>query len=177
MRLEGCKILANCQNVENAEDASNYERQPREAGPPVLMAMLFAAIACSLGPFAYADNAACWGYGRDDTGRPDISCTALTERLLLSLRGASRADVVRAMNAPGRIIENEGLHFVSNYDRGLRGLGGDVSFSFNNGFLSVISAQVDGPPGAPSSVEFIWNAKLSGCSDFPGSKSPCNRPR
>ena len=138
------------------------------------LSMVMTAV-CAVGySSAYADNRACWGFGADDRERQDISCTALTERLLLSLRGASRADVLRAMNAQGRIIPNDGLHFASNYERGAKGFGGDVNFYFENDRIINIVAEVDGPPGGPANIEFIWNARVIGCSDFPGSRRRCN---
>ena len=40
-------------------------------------------------------NAACWG----DNNRQDISCQALTDEFLLSLRDATKTEVVKAMGA------------------------------------------------------------------------------
>ncbi len=42
-------------------------------------------------------NSECWG----DESRQDISCRALTEELLLSLRRATKAEVIKAMNVRG----------------------------------------------------------------------------
>lgn len=66
-------------------------------------------------------NSECWG----DDSRQDISCRALTENFLMSMRGATKAEVMKAMNVNGREIER-GLHFLSNYSSGQRRGSGDV---------------------------------------------------
>jgi hypothetical protein len=48
-------------------------------------------------------NAACWG----DNNRQDISCQALTDEFLLSLRDAT--EVVKAMGVEGRAIKPDSL--------------------------------------------------------------------
>jgi hypothetical protein len=74
-------------------------------------------IAGTLAPHrSVADNNACWG----DNSRHDISCARLTESLLLSLRGESRQQVQKAMNAPGVERQKHWLHFLSNYLKGDR---------------------------------------------------------
>jgi hypothetical protein len=116
-------------------------------------------------PVAGKGNAECWG----DDDRQDISCRALTENFLLSMRGATRADVIRAMNVKGREISG-GLRFLSNYSRGAKWGSGSVNFTFNNdGRVSVIMASIDPPNMAGRSVDFLWNADRlpEGCSDFP----------
>jgi hypothetical protein len=49
--------------------------------------------------------------------RPEITCATFSEALLLSLRGATRAEVIKAMNAQGiQRNRNDGcplLHYVS----------------------------------------------------------------
>jgi hypothetical protein len=127
-----------------------------------------------LGGPAYADNAECWGDGMDEPGRPDISCTELTERLLLSLERATKAEVLLAMNAPG-VPDNGGvLHFVSNYALRQRSGAGVVDFHFGpDGRVEVISATVDAPSGKEG-MRFVWNATLGSCSDFPGSIQRCD---
>ena len=39
-------------------------------------------------------NSECWG----DETRQDISCRSLTDNFLMSMRGATKAEVVKAMN-------------------------------------------------------------------------------
>ena len=150
-------------------------REPK-ARRTILGATLLGMLAAANGRPALADNAACWGYSRDDKERPDISCTELVERFLISMRGATRAEVLKAMNAAGRPVPNDGLHFISNYARGTKGYGGDVNFFFDDDKVTAITGEVDGPPSAPGNIEFIWNAKLPGCSDFPGSRNRCTKP-
>jgi hypothetical protein len=123
-----------------------------------------------------ADNAGCWG----DDSRQDISCRQLTESFLLSMRGAKREVVIRAMGVKGRGSEG-GLHFISNYSMGKREGSGFVNFSFDQaGLVSVISADVDHAydyDHPQKSMEFIWNANTSWqpyCSDFPSSRHRCN---
>jgi hypothetical protein len=43
---------------------------------------------------------------------PDVTCVPLTERLLVGLEGATKAEVTKAMKAIGRPVEI-GLHFMS----------------------------------------------------------------
>jgi hypothetical protein len=128
-------------------------------------------------------NAACWG---DYTGQ-DISCRALTDDFLLSLRGATLAEVAKAMGGEGHGDAIPGpwwcgggtcstaRHFV-NYKKGAVGGTGALSFLFDqNGRVAVIfgsldpSGDYDGDYGNPS--DFIWNADLlpAGCSDLPRS--------
>jgi hypothetical protein len=120
-----------------------------------------------------AGNAQCWG----DDSRQDISCRALTENFLLSMRGATRDEIIKAMGVTGREVEL-GLHFISNYSKGEREGSGIVNFSFDGtGHVSVITADVDHAGSKGPSMEFIWNASTSPlpfCSDFPGSRSRCD---
>jgi hypothetical protein len=116
-------------------------------------------------PVTGKDNAECWG----DAERQDISCRALTENFLLSMRNATKAEVIDAMNVNGRPIDG-GLHFLSNYGRGERWGSGIVNFSFgDDGRVSVIVASIDPPNMKGKAVDFIWNADRlpGGCSDFP----------
>ena len=109
---------------------------------------------------------------RRNAERPDITCRAITEKLLLSLRYATKADVIKAMNVNGREIEDGErhiLHFLSNYSKGQRTGSGDVNFIFDaDGRVSVITASVDRANLEGDTIEFIWNAHHVGCSDFPG---------
>jgi hypothetical protein len=57
-----------------------------------------------------ADNAACW----DDPTRLEISCTLPTEKLLTSLKFASRQRAIKAMKAEGRPFSPDELHFIGN---------------------------------------------------------------
>jgi len=133
--------------------------------------LLAAAAALMLpmaGPAVAAGNAECWG----DNARQDISCTAVTERLLLSLRHASRADIQKAMGVTGREGMNR-LHFVSNYSMGARWGSGDVNFVFaDDGRTACIFADLDSPNAVAKSAQFIWNAQTlpAGCSDLPGTR-------
>jgi hypothetical protein len=110
-------------------------------------------------------NSACWG---DDT-RQDISCRALTEKFLMSLRGATKAEITKAMGVSGLPRKDGRLHFVSNYAKAERGRTGDVDFSFDHGgkvniIFAIFDSDSDGLP-----PEFQWNAELlpGGCSDLP----------
>lgn len=118
-------------------------------------------------------NSECWG----DENRQDITCRALTEALLFSLRRSTKADVIKVMNVAGREIKG-GLHFLSNYSSGQRWGSGDVNFLFDNeGRVSVIFASLDPPNSEGKFADFIWNAKLlpDGCSDLPDtSMKRCN---
>ncbi len=118
-------------------------------------------------------NSECWG----DENRQDISCRALTDEFLMSMRGATRAEVVKAMNVAGREIDR-GLHFLSNYSRGERWGSGDVNFLFDqSGRVAIISALTSAPNSEGKQADFIWNGELlpAGCSDLPGtSMKHCN---
>jgi hypothetical protein len=119
-------------------------------------------------------NSECWG----DATRQDISCRALTENFLMSMRGATKAEVAKAMNVAGRDIDHNRLHFLSNYSRGQRWGSGIVNFVFDKtGRVSIIFATVDSPTSESKHAEFIWNAELlpAGCSDLPAtSMKHCN---
>jgi hypothetical protein len=116
---------------------------------------------------AKADNAACWG----DPNRMDISCTSLTQQFIMGMRAASRAEVLKAMNAPGRHDGERALHYIG---VAVRGWGGDITFTFGaDDRVVIIEAFVDGPNLTPSNVEFLWNADGFLCSNFPGSRNQC----
>jgi hypothetical protein len=133
-------------------------------------------------------NAECWG----DDNRQDISCRALTESFLLGMRGATKQEIIKAMNVGGREIGG-GLHFISNYSKGERWGSGNVNFTFDDeGRVSVIVASIDPPNMDGKSVDFIWNvyaapplgkeidrstkdfARQPYCSDFSGSSTKCS---
>jgi hypothetical protein len=116
-------------------------------------------------------NAECFG----DDSRQDISCRPLTEKFLLSLRHATKPEVIKAMGVEGREVEGAGLHFISNYSRGERWGSGIVNFVFNSeGHASIIFANLDRPIVERENenadiIWFVWNAELepNGCSDLP----------
>ena len=101
---------------------------------------------------AYAGNAACW----DDDSRVDISCTRITEDLLLSFRGQTQASVRKTMQAVGRET-GMGTRFISNYARGEKTGSGGLNVVFDEGRVVVIRATVDTPANG-GRLEFIWNA-------------------
>jgi hypothetical protein len=105
---------------------------------------------------AYAETSECWWLA-DDPSHPELSCTPLTQSLLTSLEGATRAQVVAAMGAPGLPDAGRVLRFESNYAFRRRGYSGAVVYTFTR----------DG-------MKFIWNAAVPGCSDFPGSIQRCD---
>ena len=101
---------------------------------------------------AQPENSACWG----DDSREDITCTQITEKLLLGFVGQTINSIRKTMKAPGRGIEG-GLHFLSNYSRGEKTGSGDVNVTFENGRATIVSASVDSPSEA-GQFEFVWNA-------------------
>ena len=138
-------------------------------------------------PVSGKGNSECWG----DDRRIDISCRALTEDFLLRMRGATKSQVVAAMNVNGREI-NQGRRFISNYSKGARWGSGTVNFSFDgDGRVSVIAASIDPPNMAGASAAFIWNiyaapplgeeidrstkdySRQPYCSDISGSPAKC----
>jgi hypothetical protein len=136
----------------------------------VWLGIVFAAV---LSSSAHADNAACWGGGQDDRDRPDISCVPLTEPLLISLEGATRAEVVAAMKAPGLLADNGSLRFESNYAFRTKGDVGSVAVKFGaDGRVDAIDAAVEAPHHGQG-IRFDWNAAVAGCSDFPDSIQRC----
>jgi hypothetical protein len=138
-------------------------------------------------PVSDLDNAECWR----DASRQDISCRALTDEFLTSLRWATRPKIVKAMNVEGLEREDGRLHFDSNYSRVstfvIGGWGsGAVEFIFDDaGQAYIIHAIIFGPnivpgPYSDRNAEYLWNWKSlpTGCSDLPQSKLPrCNKAR
>jgi hypothetical protein len=103
---------------------------------------------------------------------PDFTCVSLTDRLLVSLEGATEAEVIQAMKANGRLLDDHDtvLHFVSIGPPG----GGNVNFAFENDKVVRIFGVMDNAPGG---VNFIWNPTFA-CSDLPGSRyDRCNKSR
>jgi hypothetical protein len=125
-------------------------------------------VACAVPLPGHANNAACMGM--DNPSRPDISCTRLTERLLLSLRGASRAEVEKTMNAPGVMRVEGTLHYIgwaTTYS-------GFLNVTFKNGRAIVVEGLVQ-PTNTSKDLNFLWNGEHAVlCSDFPGSRNQCN---
>jgi hypothetical protein len=110
--------------------------------------------------------------------RPDFTCVPLTDRLLVSLEGATKAQVIKAMKANGRplgINEQNVLHFASTAPDSC--CGGDVNFEIENDKVVRIFGIMDGE----RMTEFIWNPAYHGpspnpCSDLPGSRyARCNK--
>ena len=130
-----------------------------------LMMSSEAASALTTCPEQFSDKA--W----DATGRTSkpayYTCVPLTERLLVSLEGATKAEVIRAMEANGGPLGNEQdtLHFFSVVDSS----GGWINFRFENDRVVIIFGQMD-------DGQFIWNqAKRFTCSDLGGSYGRCNK--
>jgi hypothetical protein len=110
----------------------------------------------------------------DMNARPDFTCVSLTDGLLVSLEGATKADVTKAMKAIGRpfVGEEAVLHFVSVADR----YSGDMNFAFEGDHVVRIFGIVDSG-GSGKTMSFIWNPAYHGslpsaCSDLPGSHYP-----
>jgi hypothetical protein len=115
-------------------------------------------------------DTSCW----DKATRAEISCTPITKELLLSLHFKSRRSVVEAMKAKGRRRspdEADTLVFVSNANHGGAG-SGTLTLTFQDDEVVMVHAFANQP--APP-LEYIWNAYLGGCSDFPGSDQKCNK--
>jgi hypothetical protein len=98
----------------------------------------------------------------------DITCVFLTHEFLVNLEGATKAKVIKAMKANGRLV-NTHLHFITVYT-------GVVDFTFENDKVVIIHGW--GMEGAGGN-EFIWNnqeQEIFACSDLPGSDyDRCNR--
>jgi hypothetical protein len=89
----------------------------------------------------------------------------------MDMRGATRAQVLKAMNAPGRHDGARALHYIG---AAVRGWGGDITFTFGaEDRVVTIEALIDGPDLSPGNVEFLWNIQGFLCSSFPGSSRRC----
>jgi hypothetical protein len=100
--------------------------------------------------------------------RPDFTCVPLTDGLLVSLQGATKAEVTKAMKAIGRPLGTI-VHFVSFADS----YPGGVHLTFEGDRVVLISAMLDSGDNRKS-LWFIWNPAYHGptnmpCSDLPGS--------
>jgi hypothetical protein len=141
-------------------------RTSREAALRVSVIVSVAGLLVS-GASKAADNAACW----DDPTRVEISCTPLTEKLLTSLKFASRQRAIKAMKAEGRPFSPDELQFIGNAKRGDAETG-ILNLTFRDDRVVIIHALID-QPGPP--LEYIWNAELGWCSDFPASNEKCSK--
>ena len=78
------------------------------------------------------------------------------------------------MKAEGRPLSPDDpnvLHFIGNAKRG-DAAAGILNVTFRDDRAVIIHAFID-QPGSP--LEYLWNAELGGCSDFPGSIEKCNK--
>jgi hypothetical protein len=124
--------------------------------------------------------------------RPEITCASFSEKLIFGLKGATKAEVRKAMNAQG-IERKEGGQPILHYASPQENLGGDVYFAFGpNGRVARIvgfAQSNEGDKFGPR-MDFIWNPDpalagkpdgngglwTGGCSDLPGHAWPaCNR--
>jgi hypothetical protein len=144
---------------------------------PIKIGAIALVMAAGIGSAARADECEdVWG--EDD--RPYITCASLTERLLVSLEGATRKRVVSAMNGKTGAERPEDreivLHYASPAD-GFGGYGGDINFGLTGDRVTRIFGFVTGPDF--ENAEFIWNQDQHfQCSDFPRSRYPaCNKKR
>ena len=71
------------------------------------------------------------------------------------------------MHAEGRNL-SIGLHYLSN----AKAYSGDVNFTFEDDRVTVIDAIVS-PSVEGNNLDFIWNNRLPGCSDFPDGHTRC----
>lgn len=146
------------------------------------VAVLLVTLGAPGGAQAY-DNSACWGLSPDDQRQPWVTCTKLSASLLQSLEHATKSEVQRAMNEPGRPSNDDGtgLHYESNWHEGADGYSGVMNFTFGaNGRVAIISGIIDpsnkgeGNPGLKRN--YTWNAAGFFCSDLPGSDHRCDGP-
>jgi hypothetical protein len=134
----------------------------------IVMALSLALLASGQ---AYASCEEAWPA---DTmkARPDVTCVSLTERLLVSLEGATRGEVTKAMMANGKPAQNE-THFNSVADQS----SGVLNLTFEGDRVVLVSALVDTSEQGKAGMWFIWNRKYNAhvpCSDLPGSRyAPC----
>jgi hypothetical protein len=99
---------------------------------------------------------------------PDFTCVPFTDKLLVSLQGATKAQVTKAMKAIGRPL-GPIVHFVSRDDN----YPGGVDLEFKDDHVVLISGRVD-LPGSEKRMSFRWTPAYQGpasmpCSDLPGS--------
>jgi hypothetical protein len=135
-------------------------------------ATLAAAILIAAFGTARSDDLTCWGNAAPDSTVQGITCTALTEPFLLSMRNATRSDVARAMGGAGN-ISGDNISFLSNHAFGVGGGSGAVRFIFGpNGRVTTIRASIDRPDQS-GELRFVWTAGGSQCSDFPDSHQRC----
>jgi hypothetical protein len=114
------------------------------------------------------DNAAC----SVDPKKVENSCAPLSEKLLNSLRFATREQVTKAMKAKGQsFAENpETVHFISNAKKGESGV---LNVTFRDGKAVILDAFINQAEGRP--LQYLWNEDPSNsCSDLPNSEKRCN---
>jgi hypothetical protein len=135
--------------------------------------MRFILMAVSLLLFASPAHATCSEPWPKDL--PDFTCIPLTDKLLVILQGATKAEVTKAMRAIGRPLGTI-VHFVSRDDN----YPGGVDLTFEGDRVVLISGRVD-PPESEKRLWFIWNPAYHGptstpCSDLPSSHyGRCNK--
>jgi hypothetical protein len=118
-----------------------------------LQLVLCVTAASVFSPAALANCEGVWGPPPRDRG--DITCTPLTDATLVSLEGASRAEVIEVMKATGRPLgpgEEDVLHFVGASDDH----SGDVNFAFKNDAVVRIFGFLD------TGDKFVWNPSATG---------------
>jgi hypothetical protein len=113
--------------------------------------------------------------------QPDFTCVPLTEQLLVSLGGATKAEVIKAMKANGRWLDhnNRLLHFIVPFTDGD---GGDVNFTFEGDKVVHILGMLDSDKTNVMDMMFSWGNVTTdprvpfACSDLPGSRYVrCNK--
>jgi hypothetical protein len=129
----------------------------------ILMAVSLALLASSPASASCLEQ-----FPSDMKERPDFTCVPLTDRLFVSLEGATMAEVAKAMKAIGRPL-GPIVHFVSFADN----YPGGVNLTIEGDRVVLISATVDSPEDGKT-MWFIWNPAYHGptsmpCSDLPDS--------
>jgi hypothetical protein len=114
----------------------------------VKVSWVVCAIAVTLWMVVSEARAGCeevWGPYRDE--RPDITCTPLTDEILVSLEGATRSQVIKVMGSSGRPLKDKDtIHFVGASDHN----SGDVNFAFEGDLVVRIFGFRD------SGENFLW---------------------
>jgi len=129
----------------------------------ILMAVSFALLASS------PASASCLELLSGLKDLHDATCEPITDRLLVSLEGATRAEVAKAMKVIGRQTIGPMVHLFSSADT----YPGGVDLTFEGDRVVLIFAGVDDPENFKT-MWFIWNPEYHGrnpnpCSDLPGS--------
>jgi hypothetical protein len=100
----------------------------------------------------------------------DATCEPLTDRLLVGLEDATRADVSKAIKVIGRQTIGPNVHIYGSADT----YSGGVDLTFEGDRVVLIFAGVDDPENFKT-MWFKWNPAYHGpspnpCSDLPGSR-------